>query len=59
MQGHGQLDHAQPCAEMASRYRDYVNRLLAQLGRELLQLLARERAQLGRIGNPVQQWSLR
>ena len=35
VQGHGQLDHAQPGAEMPAGHRDRVDRLLPQLGRQL------------------------
>ncbi len=46
VQRHGQLDHAQPGAEMPARHRDRVDRLLAQLRRELLQLRPVEAAQV-------------
>ena len=58
VQRDGQFDDAEARAEMPSGDRNDVNGLLAELGRHLLQRVPRERAQLGRIGNRVQQWSL-
>ena len=55
MQGNGELDHAQTCAEMASGDRDRVDGLLAQLLRQLRQLVILKRAQLLRIAHPVKQ----
>ena len=46
VQGHGELDHAQPGAEMPARHRHGVDGLLAQLGRQLHQAGAAEAAQV-------------
>ena len=49
VQRHGQLDHAEPGAEMAAGDRDRVDRLGAQLVRQLAQLVAAQATQVGRL----------
>ena len=43
MQRDGELDHAKACAKMAAGHRDGIDGLLAELGRELRQVMRRRR----------------
>src|SRR5262245_4523327 len=55
VQGDGELDYTQPGAQMAARYRDRVDGLLAQFIRELAQRRLIETAQIGRGADLVEQ----
>jgi hypothetical protein len=55
VQSHGELDHTQPGAQMAARYRDGADGLLAQFIRELAQRRLIETAQIGRGADLVEQ----
>ena len=55
VQGHGQLDHAQPGAEMPAGHRDRVDRLLPQLGRQLRQAGTAEAAQVAGLVDLVEE----
>ena len=47
MQRDGELDRAEPGGEVAAHLADGIDEVLPQLGRELLQLGRRQRAQVG------------
>ena len=58
VQRHRQLDHAEPGAEMAAGDRDGIDRLGAQLVRELAQAVLGQAPQVGRELDAVEQRSV-
>ena len=56
---HGQLDHAEPCAEMAAGHRDGVDGLGPQLFRNLLELLDGKAAEVFGAVHAIQMRRLR
>ena len=58
MQRDRELDHAQAGAQMAARDRHRIDGFLAQLGRELFEIVTVKRTEIGRIGDPIQQRGL-
>ncbi len=59
VEGDGQLDDAEAGAQVAAGHRDGVDRLLAQLGGELRQILLGKFAQILRCLHPIEEGRLR